>query len=533
MGALVGVLDDLGDVDGVEQGRHHRGTGPGVLGLPQQEPQVAATPVAGTKVQPFVQLVAQAFGRPAAQQRRVLLVGRELPQFLGEIQPDDDPVAVEIELDRHHQSQACEAGEPGVRDAHEGGALRGADGLAPARAAPPGTPASARTRSISARVTRRPPPPSSGTERTQPRCSARSNSPRLSSSSRAARLSERVADCVMVVARTWTVSPEESDGSRRCALASGKTVSGLSDIVASLWITPAADTVPAGQRSEDGLAFRLSGVHAKVFADAVHQQRHLVGDLADVRLRPAEDGQTAAGAGRGDEEHRVVELDHRLPYLPGAEVAAGALGQAVQSRRDRGEVFGVLASESCARARHQPVVGQHQRVPNVLDALGEVVQQPAESRVLFHDPVSPCGVPPGRRIRPASLPHGRRPGKADGWHGREDGRRADVSGGAAGQPRDGSAGSRAMVSWRRVGPTRTAGSLSRRTRAAGRCAPARRTRRAGSAPPSRSPGRGRRTARPAYLGRGRGRARRPGRRTCGRPAKQLTATTNGMCRCSK
>ena len=73
-----------------------------------------------------------------------------------------------------------------------------------------------------------------------------------------------------------------------------------------------------GQMSASEL--RSAGVHVEVFADPIDQQGHLVGDVADVGLRAAEHAQTAAGAGRGDEEHRVVELDHRLAHPAGAEV---------------------------------------------------------------------------------------------------------------------------------------------------------------------------------------------------------------------
>lgn len=75
----------------------------------------------------------------------------------------------------------------------------------------------------------------------------------------------------------------------------------------------------------------MSRIHAEVLADAVHEQGHLIRDLADVGLRGAEDTQTAAGARRGDEEHRVVELDHRLAHLARTKMASGTLGEAVQT----------------------------------------------------------------------------------------------------------------------------------------------------------------------------------------------------------
>ena len=63
---------------------------------------------------------------------------------------------------------------------------------------------------------------------------------------------------------------------------------------------------------------------------------------------------------------------------PGAEVAAGALGQAVESGGDGREVFGVLAAQGRGRAHRQAVVGQHHGVPYFAHAQHQVVQQPVE-----------------------------------------------------------------------------------------------------------------------------------------------------------
>lgn len=254
-----------------------------------------------------------------------------------------------------------------------------------------------------------------------------------------------------------------------------------------------------------------------MFADAVHEQRHLVGDLSDVRLRGAEHAEAAARSGRGDEEHRVVELDHRLSYVTGSEVAARALGEALQSRRDRGEMFGVLAPQAGARRGDESVVGQHQGVPYGFHALGQVVQQPTESRVLHHRSYSRFVVPPGKED-PTIQPSPPLASEQAGWgHGKED----DRQGMAAFLPEQrqralphpkqrcrATETGQVRTCWRRFSP---------RSRAAGRCASVRRIRRAVSVLPSRSRGPGRRRGPRECPGRGLGRGRRRGRRTRGLP----------------
>jgi hypothetical protein len=79
VGPFVGVLDQFRDLDRVEERGHRTGPLPGVLGPPQQETQVTASPVPGPQIEPGVQLLAQSSGHAALHQRRVLLVGGDLP----------------------------------------------------------------------------------------------------------------------------------------------------------------------------------------------------------------------------------------------------------------------------------------------------------------------------------------------------------------------------------------------------------------------------------------------------------------------
>src|SRR6185369_6200492 len=54
--------------------------------------------------------------------------GRELPQFLRQIEPDHGPIAVRVPVHRSHQAEFRQAGEPARRDLHQGGALGRTDG---------------------------------------------------------------------------------------------------------------------------------------------------------------------------------------------------------------------------------------------------------------------------------------------------------------------------------------------------------------------------------------------------------------------
>ncbi len=84
---------------------------------------------------------------------------------------------------------------------------------------------------------------------------------------------------------------------------------------------------------------------AQVHADALHQEGHLVGHLADVGVGVREDREAAAVPGGGDEQERLVELDDGLADLTGLEVAADALGEAVEAGGDGGQVLAVLPGE--------------------------------------------------------------------------------------------------------------------------------------------------------------------------------------------
>lgn len=238
MGSLVRVGDELRDLDGVEEGGEGSCALPGVFGEPQEESAVAPPPVAGPQVHARVQHVAQPFGHTACgQQRGVLLYGRELLEFVGEIQPHHGSVPVEIEAHRREQAQASQAGEPARRDVHDLRAFGGAHDPHTLKQRV-GKPSAARSRSISEPVTRRPPPPSSGTVRICPRCTARSNSLRLRPSSRAARLGVYGWCWRWVVRLPDMVALPVESSLTLCALAVTKTVAGAARCVASLWITP-------------------------------------------------------------------------------------------------------------------------------------------------------------------------------------------------------------------------------------------------------------------------------------------------------
>jgi hypothetical protein len=115
-----------------------------------------------------------------------------------------------------------------------------------------------------------------------------------------------------------------------------------------------------------------------VLADPLDQQRHLVRHQADVGCHSGEDSEARAVTRGRDEQEAVVHLDHGLAYSPGAEVASGALGQAVEAGGDGREVFGVLAPQRGGRAHRESVVRQHHRVPHLGHAQHQVVQQPVE-----------------------------------------------------------------------------------------------------------------------------------------------------------
>ncbi|EGJ78731.1 putative roadblock/LC7 domain-containing protein [Streptomyces sp. Tu6071] len=113
-------------------------------------------------------------------------------------------------------------------------------------------------------------------------------------------------------------------------------------------------------------------------ADPLDEERHLVGDLADVRVGSGEDGEAASVARRRDEEEGVVEFDECLPDAARVEVASDALGEAVEAGGDGGEVFAVLAADVLGHPGGQAVAGEDDRLADAGDPGDEVVEQPVE-----------------------------------------------------------------------------------------------------------------------------------------------------------
>ncbi len=123
---------------------------------------------------------------------------------------------------------------------------------------------------------------------------------------------------------------------------------------------------------------RGRGRGPQVLADAPDEARHLVGDQPEVSGRGAEHGQAGALPCGGDEQERGVHLHHRLADPAGAEVPAGALGEAVEAGGDGREVLGVGAAQGVGGAHGEAVVGQHDGVVHVVHPRDEVVQEPVE-----------------------------------------------------------------------------------------------------------------------------------------------------------
>ena len=113
----------------------------------------------------------------------------------------------------------------------------------------------------------------------------------------------------------------------------------------------------------------VRGAVAQVHADPLDQQGHLVGDLADVGVGVGEDGEAAAVAGGRDEEEGLVELDDGLADAARLEVAADALGEAVEAGGDGGQVLAVLPGEVLGDAGRQSVAGEHECLADAADAV--------------------------------------------------------------------------------------------------------------------------------------------------------------------
>ncbi len=162
-----------------------------------------------------------------------------------------------------------------------------------------------------------------------------------------------------------------SEGRVRPRVTVGRTIDPVSS--SYQWSSVTAGSGPAEVGGQP-----YGGGH--VAADAADQQRHLVGELSDVRLHLAQDGQPAAVARRGDEEVGVVEHHHGLAHLPRGEAFTGRAGQAVEAGADGGEVLDVPSAHAVRAAQREAVGGEEHGLADVVGPGHEVVEQPAEVR---------------------------------------------------------------------------------------------------------------------------------------------------------
>src|SRR5690349_18413096 len=80
------------------------------------------------------------------------------------------------------------------------------------------------------------------------------------------------------------------------------------------------------------MASHHPGLRLHDSSDAVHQEGHLVADLADVRLVLGEDGEVGAVTDGHQHEVAVLHLDDGLEDLTALEEAGGADGEAGEAR---------------------------------------------------------------------------------------------------------------------------------------------------------------------------------------------------------
>ena len=74
----------------------------------------------------------------------------------------------------------------------------------------------------------------------------------------------------------------------------------------------------------------------------------------------------------------MVWADLVTPDLAAAEMPARSPGQALESRRQRGQVLGVLAGQSGRGSDGQAVAGQDHRLVDLRDAGHQVVKKPVQ-----------------------------------------------------------------------------------------------------------------------------------------------------------
>src|ERR1700733_2458245 len=138
-----------------------------------------------------------------------------------------------------------------------------------------------------------------------------------------------------------------------------------------------------GLGSDDCFAGSGHGLalHRHVPTHLLHNQRHLVGDEADVCRRVGQHREAASLAGGGHEQEGLVHLDDGLVHLAAAEVDRAALGEALNAGGKGRQVLRVLTAEPGRGAQREAVAGQHGGLLHVDHAPGQVVDEPVEMAV--------------------------------------------------------------------------------------------------------------------------------------------------------
>ncbi len=117
IGPFVRISHQLGQLDRIEHTARDGGPLPGVPALVQQLTDAPAPPVARTPVLPRLQTGPQRPGEPSGEQSR--FPGGEGPQFLGQIEPYDRAIAIEIEPHRHDEPRPGQLREASRADRHQ------------------------------------------------------------------------------------------------------------------------------------------------------------------------------------------------------------------------------------------------------------------------------------------------------------------------------------------------------------------------------------------------------------------------------
>src|SRR6185436_15240416 len=124
---------------------------------------------------------------------------------------------------------------------------------------------------------------------------------------------------------------------------------------------------------------RLAPGRRQCLADPVHEQCHLVADMAEVTVARHQDRQRRAVADGHRDERTPLHVHDGLLDIATLEVAAHPDGQAHQARGDRGELVGPVGRKVVGRGDQQSVDGHHDDVRDPVDLLGEAVEQPVHA----------------------------------------------------------------------------------------------------------------------------------------------------------